>query len=112
MDRISKMPFEGVLERMNHLLAEMRVKQAQAVKFVAEKKDSSYHDLVAKNLVQMEMVTCTGYLMLRDAFKAREREALVEKFVLDSLPEFNANFEKAMSNDLSTIDRHREIIDY
>ena len=112
MDELSKLPYEGVLERMNHIIADMREKQKKAISFVAEKKDSSYYDLMARNLVEMEIIIYTGLLMLRDAAKNSKREMLVEKFIVDALPDFNAKYEKVMSADYSTIDKHRDIIDY
>ena len=93
-------------------LDKMHTKHLEAVKFVAEKKDSNYHDLMARPLVENETYIFVGYLMLRDALKSKEREILAEKFVLNAIPEFHSRFELVMSNDFSTIDRHREIIDY
>ncbi len=112
MDELSKLGCEGVLQRMKGILDGMRRKQNEAVKFVADKRDSNYHDIMARNLVENEIYLYTGYLMIRDAIKNTQREVLAEKFVVDALPEFEARYQKTMSNDFTTIDRHREIIDY
>jgi alkylation response protein AidB-like acyl-CoA dehydrogenase len=112
MDELSKLPYDGILDRINHIIADMREKQKKAISFVAEKKDSSYYDLMARNLVEMEIIIYTGLLMLRDAAKDSKREMLAEKFVVDALPDFNAKYETVMSADYSTIDKHRDIIDY
>ena len=112
MDDLSNLPFEGVLARMNKKLAAMRKKLQKAVNFVKEKKDTSYQGLMAGSLVAMETSVFVGYLMLRDALKDSEREVLAEKFILDAESTLEADYALVMSNDFTTIDRHREIIDY
>jgi len=112
MDDLSKLPFKGVLARMNKKLAEMRKKLQKAVIFVKEKKDTSYQGLMAAPLVAMETSVFVGYLMLRDALKDSGREILAEKFILDAESVFEADYALTMSNDFTTIDRHGEIIDY
>jgi hypothetical protein len=67
---------------------------------------------MARPLVEMETYIFVGYLMLRDALKSPARSVLAEKYVLYSIPEFNCRHELVMSNDFSTIDKHREIVDY
>ncbi|MFZ2656793.1 MAG: acyl-CoA dehydrogenase family protein [Victivallales bacterium] len=110
--KLSSLPYQGVLERMARELEKMHKKHLEAVKFVAEKKDSKYHDLMARNLVENETYIFVGYLMLRDALKNPAREVLAEKYVLYAVPEFNFRFEVVMSNDFTTIDKHRDIVDY
>jgi hypothetical protein len=90
----------------------MREKQQKAVKYISEKKDSEYMDLMARNLVEMETYVFVGMLMLRDALKDAEREDLAERYILDAIPLFNCRFEKVTSGDITIIDKHREIIDY
>ncbi len=110
--KLASLPYEGALERMANELAKMHKKHLEAVKFVAEKKDSNYHDLMGRPLVDNETYIFVGYLMLRDALKNPARAVLAEKYVLYSIPEFNSRYELVMSNDFTTIDKHREIIDY
>ncbi|HRU00660.1 MAG TPA: acyl-CoA dehydrogenase family protein, partial [Victivallales bacterium] len=112
IEQLLKLNFEGTLERMVVEVRDMLNKHKKAVSFVQEKKDSSYHELMARNLVEMETIIYTTLLMMRDALKDQTREILAEKFLLDYLPEFNAKYEKVISGDYTTIDRHREIIDY
>jgi len=113
MDRYSRLPYDGVLDRMNRELGKLRHRLQAAVRFVAEKRDSAYHDLVARPLVEMETLVFVGHLLVRDAARAPEQRAvLAEKFVLDAIPEFERHYALVMSNDYTTIDRHREIIDY
>ncbi len=112
IDELLRLPYDGALERMTHEVRDMLTKHKKAIAFVQAKKDSAYHDLMARNLVEMEIIIYTSLLMMRDALKDRSREIIAEKYVLDSIPQFNAKYEKTVSGDYSTIDRHRKIIDY
>ena len=86
--------------------------QLKAVKFVAEKKDPAYHDLMARSLVEMETYVFVGLLLLRDAAKCEERAAIAERYVLDSVPEFRKRYMRVTSGDVTLIDNNRDIIDY
>ena len=85
---------------------------AKTVKFVADKKNSEYHDLRARNLVENETFIFVGLLMLRDAMKDAAREVLAERYILDAVADFERNYLITLSDDMSTIDRHRSVIDY
>lgn len=109
---MSELPYEGKLLRLKNRLTEMHNKQLKAVKYVADKKDPSYHDLRARNLVEMETYLFVGFLMLRDALKDSERELLAERYILDAEPEFHKRYLEVVDGDVSIIDNHRDIIDY
>ena len=51
-------------------------------------------------------------IFLEDAMKEAAREALAERYILDATADFERNYQLTISDDLSTIDRHREVIDY
>ena len=103
---------EGLHARLKTLVRDMFEKQLAAVKFVAEKKDAEYQNLRARNLVENETFVLVSLLMLRDAQKDAKREALAERYILDAVHDFERNNQIILSNDLTTIDRHREVIDY
>ena len=111
-DMLAKTTDDGLLGRLKKMIADMHLKHQEAVKFVAEKKNSAYHDLRARNLVENETFIFVGLLMLRDAMKDNAREALAERYILDAAADFSRNWQLVMADDLSTIDRHREVIDY
>lgn len=90
----------------------MFAKQKEAVQFVADKKDSAYHDLRARNLVENETFVFVSLLMLRDAKKDAKRLPLAERYILDAVHDFERNYQVIMSGDLSTIEKHRDVIDY
>ena len=103
---------KGLDCRLLKMVEEMFEKQKAAVQFVAEKKDSAYHDLRARNLVENETIVVVSLLMLRDAKKDPKRVPLAERYILDAVHDFERNYQIVMSGDLSTIDRHRDVIDY
>lgn len=107
-----RMSCEGLDCRLLNMIGEMHKKHVAAVKYVAEKKDSAYHDLRARNLVENETIIFVGLLMLRDAKKDAKRVPLAERYILDAVHDFERNYQIVMSGDLSTIDRHRDVIDY
>jgi alkylation response protein AidB-like acyl-CoA dehydrogenase len=112
MDELSALPYEGVLARLNKQLSEMRSLLQEAVKFVSDRKDSEYQALVARHLVTMETYVFVGYLMIRDALKDSAREPLAEQFVINAEPEVETAFKIVVSGNTTTIDKHKDIIDY
>ncbi len=112
LDKYSSLEYEGHLARLRSKVDELRNKQTQAIEFITQLKDSSYTDLMARNIVEMETFVFTGYLMLRDALKDSTRTVFAERYILDAIPEFEKRFITVISGDVSLIDKHTEIIDY
>ena len=109
-------PYE--LAELKDKLAGLHAKQLEAVKFVSEKrndageKDVAYHDLMARNLVEMETYIFVGLLLLRDGAACPERAAIAERYILDAVPEFERRFAVVTSGDTQLIKNNRDIIDY
>ena len=106
------------LAALRDKLAKLHTKQLEAVKFVSEKrtddgnKDTAYHDLMARNLVEMETFIFVGLLLLRDANICADRAPIAERYVLDAVAEFERRFINVCSGDTKLIANHRDIIDY
>lgn len=107
-----EMSCEGFDPALLKKVGVMFAKQKEAVQFVADKKDSAYHDLRARNLVENETFVFVSLLMLRDAKKDAKRLPLAERYILDAAHDFECNYQVIMSGDLSTIEKHRDVIDY
>ncbi|NOY75854.1 MAG: acyl-CoA dehydrogenase [Kiritimatiellaeota bacterium] len=112
MDDLSALSYEGLLARLNKRLGKMRELLRKGVKFVHEKRDGEYQALVARHLVTMETYIFVGHLMLKDALKDSEREPLAEQFVVNAVPEIETAYKIVVSGDMTTIDKHKDIIDY
>ena len=107
-----EMSCEGFDPALLKKVGVMFAKQKEAVQFVADKKDSAYHDLRARNLVENETFVFVALLMLRDAKKDAKRLPLAERYILDAAHDFERNYQVIMSGDLSTIEKYRDVIDY
>ncbi|MBR3708907.1 MAG: acyl-CoA dehydrogenase family protein, partial [Lentisphaeria bacterium] len=86
--------------------------QHEAVNFITEKKDPDYHNLRARSMVENETFLFVGLLLLRDALKDADREAVTERYILDGEKDFERNYKLVMSDDRSVMEKHRSIIDY
>ncbi len=86
--------------------------QHEAVDFIAEKKDPDYHNLRARSMVENETFLFVGLLLLRDALRDADREAVTERYILDGEKDFERNYKLVMSDDRTVMDKHRSIIDY
>ena len=112
IQELASLDYTGKLARLRDTVMKLHARQLEAVKFVAEKKDPAYHDLMARSLVEMETYIFVGLLLLRDAMKCEDRAAIAERFVLDAVPEFEKRFMRVTSGDVTLIDNKRDIIDY
>jgi len=111
-EELSSLAFAGKLKRLCGKVNILKERQAEAVKFVLDRRDTVYQDLVTRHLVDMETNILVGYLMLRDAFKDSEREVLAERYILSAVTEFDNSYTLVTSGDVTIIDNHRKIIDY
>ncbi|MCK5803770.1 MAG: acyl-CoA dehydrogenase family protein [Lentisphaeria bacterium] len=111
MDEFAALPYEGMLRRLVNTVNEAREKLLKAVQMVEEKRDSEYHDLMAGRLCEMQTIVLNSYLLLRDALKDKQREALVRRYVLDFMPILNAFYEVVISDDYSMIDEHEQVME-
>ncbi|MBQ9755930.1 MAG: acyl-CoA dehydrogenase family protein [Lentisphaeria bacterium] len=87
-------------------------KQHEAVGFVSSLKNPAYHDMMARNLVEMETIIFVGLLLLRDGVKCADRAPVAERYVLNGINDFNQRYAQVMSGDVTLIANNRDIIDY
>ena len=106
------LPFEGRAAELRDMIAGYNTKLAEAVKFVSEKKDSAYHDLRARDLVDMATSVYVGLLMLRNATRDADRMPIAERFVLDASVEVEKRYLRVISGDMQLIEKKNDILDY
>ncbi|UDQ99123.1 acyl-CoA dehydrogenase family protein [Lentisphaerota bacterium WC36G] len=111
-DELKAVEVTGPLARLKEKVAELHEQQKIAVKFVADKKDPAYHDLMAGKLVAMETNILVGYTLINDAMKDTDRAVIAEQYVNNAVSEFEKNFKIVTSDDYTIIDNHRAVIDY
>lgn len=112
IQELAALDFTGKLAQLRDLVMKMHARQQEAVKFVFDKKSSEYHDLMARNLVEMETYILVGLLLLRDALKCDDRVAIAERFILDAVADFELRFSRVTSGDETLFNSKRDIIDY
>jgi alkylation response protein AidB-like acyl-CoA dehydrogenase len=110
VDELSRQPYEGKLRRLASMVDAAREKLNRAVRFVADRRDSEYQDLMTRRLCHMETVVFVSYLMLRDALEDKAREILTEQYILDMIPTVGVEYDVVTSGDVTLIDRHEEIL--
>lgn len=111
LTELAQLPYEAKLRRLASSVDLAWDKLNRAVKYVNDRDDEEYYDLVAGRLCQMETIVVVSYLMLRDALKDSERELLAEQFIFHYVPTVDLEYAAITSGDFTVIDRHREILE-
>ena len=110
MAEMSRLPFEGKLRRLASMVDVAHEKVQRAAKIVETKNDSEFFDLMARRLCDMETMVLCGYLLLRGAHRDKSREALAERYILDSMPLLEMHFEVISRGDLTLVDSHETVL--
>jgi alkylation response protein AidB-like acyl-CoA dehydrogenase len=112
MADISKLPFEGKLRRLASAVDMGHEKLVRAVKAVEARKDSAYHDLMARRLCEMETIVFCSYLLLRGALQDKSREVLAERYIQMMLPILDAHAEVVLKGDagIGIIDSYETVL--
>ncbi|MDW7709351.1 MAG: acyl-CoA dehydrogenase family protein [Deferrisomatales bacterium] len=110
MEELAHLPYEGKLRRLASSVDVARHKLNRAVKYVNDRKDGEYQDLMTRRLCNMETAVFVSYLLLRDALADKSRELLAERYILDVLPAVDMDCEVITSGDYSLIDQREEIL--
>ena len=106
------LPFEGRAAELRDIIAGFNAKLAEAVQYVNDKKDSAYHDLRARDLVDMATYVYVGLLMLRNATRDEDRMPIAERYVLDAVVEVEKRYLRVISGDMQLIEKKNDILDY
>ena len=106
------LPFEGRAAELRDIIAGFNAKLAEAVQYVNDKKDSAYHDLRARDLVDMATYVYVGLLMLRNATRDEDRMPIAERYVLDAVVEVEQRYLRVISGDMQLIEKKNDILDY
>lgn len=110
MTELRQLPYEGKLRRLASSVDVAHEKVQKAVRFVDERDDREYFDLMARRLCHMETLVFCSYLLLRDAFRDKDREPAAERFIQEMRPAVDLDCEIAVSGDFSLIDDHETIL--
>ncbi len=112
IDELAAIELAPELAALRDKVLKMREQQQAAAKFVSDLKNAEYHDYVARDLVEMETMIFVGMLMLRDAAKCADRAPIAERYILDSVTQFEMRRQRVTSGDSKLLSNKRDIIDY
>jgi len=96
---------DELLDSLHDLVIEAHKKFNEAVKFVNDKKDSDYRDLVARKIVDMGIDIYISYLFLEQAEKSEQKKVIAEYFIQSMLPRTEMNKTYVMSGNKIVLEK-------
>jgi 3-(methylthio)propanoyl-CoA dehydrogenase len=109
-DKKEQKQYAGGLEVLSNHLKKIRVILYDALKYVAGKKDTSFQDVAAKELVELYAFLYIGYLLLDEAEVNQKKRFIANRYVLNALANARRNFELIKSETYSDILHLDEIV--
>jgi alkylation response protein AidB-like acyl-CoA dehydrogenase len=105
-----KREYKGGLNRLAGFLKEIREIFKEALKYVLDKKDSSFQDVAAKDLVDLYSYLYVGYLLLDESEIEPKKIFIANRYILNSLANARKNFESVKNENFSDIMHAEEIL--
>ncbi|MBZ0182871.1 MAG: acyl-CoA dehydrogenase family protein [Melioribacteraceae bacterium] len=100
--------YKGALQRLNNYLKEIRVIFEDSLHYVIEKKDSTFQDVAAKDLVELYSYLYIGYLVLEEAEEDSRKVFIANRYIINSLSNAQKNaasIKNELFNDLLHADK-------
>jgi alkylation response protein AidB-like acyl-CoA dehydrogenase len=92
-----KKEYKGGLVRLANYLKDIRQMFLESLKYVLEKKDNSYQDVAAKDLVDMYAFIYIGYLLLEEAGIEPRKVFIANRYIVTALAGARRNAEAIRS---------------
>jgi alkylation response protein AidB-like acyl-CoA dehydrogenase len=92
-DRQIKKVYKGSLTKLAGYLKEIREIFVDCLKYVNAKSDHTFHDVAARDLVDLYSYLYTGYLVLDEAEINRRKIFIADRFITSSLAQARRNAE-------------------
>jgi len=108
-DKKEKKEYPGGLARLSEILKEIRVIFYDSLKYVVDKKDISFQDVAAKDLVELYSYIYTGWLLLDEAEVNEGKKFIANRYIIESLANARRNAEN-IKNELFTDILHADKI--
>jgi 3-(methylthio)propanoyl-CoA dehydrogenase len=109
-DKKEKKVYAGGLEVLSNHLKEIREILRDSLKYVADKKDTGFQDVAAKELVELYTFMYVGYLLLDEAEENRKKIFIANRYILNALANSRKNAELIKSETYSDILHLDEIV--
>ena len=95
--------YGGGLTPLANCLKEIRQLFHESLKYVTEKKDSSFQDVAAKDLVELYSYLVIGYLVLDEAERDSRKVFIANRYILSALAKARNNTESIKSGVFSDL---------
>lgn len=95
--------YSGGLTKLADVLKEIREIFNDCLKYVTEKKDNTFIDVAAKDLVELYSYLVTGYLLMDEAEKDQRKVFTANRYILTSLSNARKNSESIKNGLLADI---------
>ena len=92
-DRKEKTEYRGGLQPLVNCLKEIRSLFYDSVKYVVERKDPSFQDVAAKDLVELYGYLIVGYLVLDEAEINSRKSFIANRYIYTALAKARQNAE-------------------
>ncbi|MCK6604740.1 MAG: acyl-CoA dehydrogenase family protein [Ignavibacteriaceae bacterium] len=91
--------YEGGLSRLQNFLKEIRVIFNESLRYVLDKKDTTFQEVASKDLVELYSYIYTGYLLLDEAEKDPRKKFIANRYIINALSNARRN-EESIKNEL------------
>ncbi len=102
--------YSSGLDRLNGMLKEIREIFYESLKYVIDKKDNSFQDVAAKDLVELYSYIHMGYLVLEEAEELPRKKFIANRYIISSLANAKKNAESIKSELFSDLLHADEIL--
>jgi hypothetical protein len=105
-----KKVYKGALTRLAGYLKEIRELFLDCLKYTDEKNDHTFHDIAAKDLVEMYSYLYIGYLVLEEAEKNRRKIFIANRYISTALAQARRNAESIKNDQYTNVLHADEIL--
>ncbi len=109
-DKKATKNYSSGLDRLNGMLKEIREIFYESLKYVIDKKDNSFQDVAAKDLVELYSYIHMGYLVLEEAEELPRKKFIANRYIISSLANAKKNAESIKSELFSDLLHADEIL--
>lgn len=102
-DAHEKKIYPGGLEKLSNILKEIREIYYDCLKYITDKKDVTFQEVAAKDLVELYGYIYVGYLMLDEAMLNERKKFIANRYIISSLSNARRNAENIKSELFSDI---------
>lgn len=102
---------EGEFKDVYDTLCEYEKMFNSAIDKVRELKNKDFHDYIARTLIEMALLLFMAYKFLDEAKKNPQKTLFARKFAMERLPVFEANYQKIMEADETTIRNYEQLLE-